>query len=306
MKLNRLGHSELRVSEIGLGCMSLGKDKERAVSLIHEALDRGINLLDTADLYDDGLNEEIVGAALRGRRAEAIVATKVGNRRVPGQSGWIWDPSKAYIKTAVKQSLKRLQIDYIDLYQLHGGTLDDQIDETIEAFEELKREGLIRYYGISSIRPNVILEYARRSNIVSVMSQYSILDRRPEEELLPLLMEKGISLIARGPVAKGILSDRGQQKADQGYLNYSSDELLSVLERLQRQSGSRKLSHTAIRYALAHSAVATAIPGASSLAQLIQNIEAGSAPALSLDELEAIRAISHANRYEQHRIKGND
>lgn len=207
MKKNRLGTSELMVSEIGLGCMSLGTDMEPAIDLIHEALDHGVNLLDTADLYDEGRNEEIVGQAIKGRRDQVVVATKVGNRRIAGKEGWSWDPSKAYIKQAVHESLKRLQTDYIDLYQLHGGTLDDPIEETIEAFEELKKEGLIRYYGISSIRPNVIREYVKRASIVSVMNQYSVADRRAEEEVLPLLEQKGISVIARGPVASGVLAE---------------------------------------------------------------------------------------------------
>src|SRR5690606_10739916 len=96
--------------------------------------------------------------------------------------------------------------DYIDLYQLHGGTIEDNIDETIEAFEQLQREGVIRCYGISSMRPNVVREYVRRSNIVSVMLPYSALDRRAEEELLPLLAERGIRAVVRGPLAKGLLT----------------------------------------------------------------------------------------------------
>jgi aryl-alcohol dehydrogenase-like predicted oxidoreductase len=282
--------------------MSLGTDKGRAITLIHEALNRGVNFLDTADLYDDGLNEEIVGEALRGRRSDAIIATKVGNRREAGKEGWSWDPSKEYIKASVKESLKRLQTDYIDLYQLHGGTIDDPIDETIAAFEELKQEGLIRYYGISSIRPNVIREYVRRSNIVSVMTQFSILDRRPEEAVLPLLAEQGISVIARGPVAKGILTGNGQSKAEKGYLDYSKDELIALRESLFKLNGdSRDMSHTAIRYALSHPAVATTIPGASLLAQLLHNIEAGNIQPLSPMELDAIRRLSRSNFYEQHR-----
>jgi aryl-alcohol dehydrogenase-like predicted oxidoreductase len=302
MKRNRLGKSELMVSEIGLGCMSLGTDKPKAIRIIHEALELGINFLDTADLYDAGLNEEIVGEALKGRRSDAVLATKVGNRRVPGREGWVWDPSKAYIKMAVKDSLRRLRTDYIDLYQLHGGTIDDPIDETIEAFEELKQEGAIRYYGISSIRPNVIREYVKRSGIVSVMVQYSILDRRPEESVLPLLEENGISAIARGPVAKGILTGQGREKAGGGYLDYSPDELIALLERLPAAGDSgRDIAHTAIRYALSSPAVATAIPGASSLRQLAHNAEAARVPPLSAEEVEAIRRISRANRYEQHR-----
>lgn len=204
MKMNRLGASDLLVGEIGMGCMTLGTDEAKAVSLIHEALDLGVNFLDTADLYDSGRNEEIVGKAIRGRRDRVVLATKAGNRRIPGQDGWVWDPSKTYILSAVKESLRRLGTDYIDLYQLHGGTMEDPIDETIEAFEQLKHEGVIREYGISSIRPNVIREYAARSSIVSVMNQYSIVDRRAEETVLPLLQEKESAPLpaARWPAAR--------------------------------------------------------------------------------------------------------
>ncbi|MBT2764737.1 aldo/keto reductase [Paenibacillus sp. ISL-20] len=301
MRINQLGSSELYVSEIGLGCMSLGTDEGQAVKLIHEALDRGVNFLDTADLYDEGRNEELVGKAVQGRREDVIIATKVGNRRVPGKDGWVWDPSKDYIKSAVKDSLRRLGTDYIDLYQLHGGTLDDPIDETIEAFEELKREGWIRYYGISSIRPNVIREYVAKSNIVSVMSQYSILDRRPEEAVLDLLAENGISAIARGPVARGILSERGQAKAEKGYLDYNKNELLSILKGLEEVGRGMDLSHLAIRYAVAHAAVACTIPGASSLEQLLHNLVAGNKEELSPQDIQSIQAISRANQYEAHR-----
>ncbi|UQZ35128.1 oxidoreductase [Paenibacillus sp. PK3_47] len=304
MNKNRLGKSDLVVSSMGLGCMSLGTDEKAAIPIIHEALDQGINFLDTADLYDDGRNEEIVGQALRHRRTDVVLATKVGNRRIPGQEGWSWDPSKAYIKTAVKESLRRLQTDYIDLYQLHGGTLDDPIDETIEAFEELKQEGWIRYYGISSIRPNVIREYVSRSGIVSVMSQYSILDRRPEEEVLPLLEKNGISVIARGPLARGVLTERGAAKAEQGYLDHTPQELRKLHEELTAQagaSGTRTLTQTALQYPLSHPAVATIIPGASSLEQLRSNIAAAAASPLTPQEREAVQAISRPNRYTAHR-----
>lgn len=302
MKKNRLGTSELMVGEIGLGCMSLGTELKPAVELIHEALDLGVNLLDTADLYDAGRNEEIVGQAVKGRRDQVILATKVGNRRIPGKEGWSWDPSKAYIKQAVHDSLKRLQTDYIDLYQLHGGTLDDPIAETIEAFEELKKEGLIRYYGISSIRPNVIREYVENSSIVSVMNQYSVLDRRAEEEVLPLLEQKEISIIARGPVASGVLAESGTAKADKGYLDYTAEQLHHIRQGLAALvTEDRSMAQTAIRYALAHPAVAAVVPGASSRTQLLHNIAAASSPPLTTAEIQAIREQSPANRYTQHR-----
>ncbi len=302
MKKNRLGASDLLVSEIGLGCMSLGTEESKAVSIVREALERGVNFLDTADLYDDGRNEELVGKAIAGRRGDVIVATKVGNRRVPGVEGWTWDPSRAYIRSAVKDSLRRLGTDYIDLYQLHGGTIEDPIDETIEAFEELKREGVIRYYGISSIRPNVVRAYASRSNLVSLMNQYGVLDRRAEEDILPTLQERGgIGLIARGPLAGGALA--ATKTPAKGFLDYSLEELLELRRRLTAiasESGI-SLSHLAIRYSLSHPVVATVIPGASSLEQLRDNLEAASIPPLTADMLGRIRAVSRANRYTAHR-----
>jgi len=300
MKMNRLGASDIMVSEIGLGCMSLGTEEAKAVSMIHRALDCGVNLLDTADLYDAGQNEEWVGLAVQGRRDRVVIATKVGNRRIPGQEGSAWDASKKYILSAVHDSLRRLKTDYIDLYQLHGGTLDDPIDETIEAFEELKRQGLIRHYGISSIRPNVVREYAGRSGIVSVMNQISILDRRAEEDILPVAQTHGIGVIARGPVAGGLLSEN--KRVEKGYLDYSADEIVRLREELRLfVSPERSLSQLAIRFSLSEPAVVAAIPGASSLAQLEHNLSAAELPPLTADELAAIRSISRSNRYEKHR-----
>lgn len=298
--MNRLGSSELTVSEIGLGCMSLGTERSKAISIVHRALDRGVNLLDTADLYDDGRNEELVGEAVQGRRDKVVIATKVGNRRVPGRDGWTWDPSKAYVLSTVKKSLKRLNTDYIDLYQLHGGTINDPIDETIEAFEQLKNEGLIREYGISSIRPNVVREYVKRSSIASIMNPISILDRRAEEQILPLAAERGIGVIARGPVAGGRLAEG--KSIEQGYLDYGIEELLRLRGELRALTTPRRsLAQLAIRFSLSQPAVAAVIPGASSAAQLDHNLDAAGIPPLTEEEIAAIRRISHANRYADHR-----
>jgi len=306
MNKRRIGTSNLYVSEVGLGCMSLGTEEKKAIRIIHEALERGINYLDTADLYDRGLNEQFVGKAIKGKRDQVVLATKVGNRWEEGKDGWFWDPSKAYIKRAVKESLRRLQTDYIDLYQLHGGTIDDPIDETIEAFEELKQEGVIRYYGISSIRPNVIREYVKRSNIVSVMMQYSLLDRRPEE-LFPLLKAHDISVIARGPVAKGLLTDRPLEAASEavktsGYLDYTYEELQRLLPALKANTTAhRSFTATALQFCLSDPVVAAVIPGASSLEQLTDNIVAASMPALTNEEYEWLKQQTKASIYETHR-----
>ncbi|RBW70381.1 aldo/keto reductase [Bacillus taeanensis] len=302
MKKNQLGNSDLYVSEIGLGSMSL-KNENESIRMIHQAIERGVNYLDTADLYDFGKNEEVIGNAIKGKRDQVIIGTKVGNRWEEGKEGWYWDPSKQYIKEAVKNSLKRLNIEYIDLYQLHGGTIEDNIDETIEAFEELKEEGIIRYYGISSIRPNVIREYVKHSNIVSVMMQYSILDRRPEEEILSFLQENNISVIARGPLAKGMLTEQVEAKIrEDGFLDSSKNDILLLANKLRETCGtSHNLTQLALRYALSHPAVATTIPGASSMEQLQENLSAANVREFTKAEITLIQQLSKENKYDKHR-----
>lgn len=303
MKKRQLGTSGIYVSELGLGCMSLGTDEEKAQSIIETALNEGINYFDTADLYDYGVNEKIVGKALKHVREEVVIATKVGNRWNEQKDGWSWDPSKAYIKEAVKNSLNRLGVEYIDLYQLHGGTIEDHIDESIEAFEELKAEGFIRAYGISSIRPNVIREYVIKGNIDSVMMQYSILDRRPEEEALPFLTKNHVSVLTRGPLAKGVLSDKWPEKAlDKGYLDYNGGELKALLLELEDQfKSARPLHEVAMQYNLANEGVSSIIAGASSSEQVKKNAAAVKAPSLSDEEVSFIQKVAKASRYEAHR-----
>lgn len=306
MEKRRIGASDLYVSKIGLGCMSVGTEEKKALHMIDSALDMGINYLDTADLYDQGLNEEFVGKAIKQKRQDIILATKVGNRFEQGKKGWSWDPSKKYIKSAVKDSLRRLQTDYIDLYQLHGGTMEDPIDETIEAFEELTQEGVIRYYGISSIRPNVIREFVTKSSIVSVMMQYSILDRRPEEQILSYLNDHQISVVARGPVAKGLLTNRPVDNASQsmkqnGYLDYAFEELVTAISGLKGVAGNRSLTEIALQYCLFDDTVASVVTGASSLEQIKNNVAAANSTPLTDDQVQKIKDLTKASIYEQHR-----
>ncbi len=297
MKTNQLGSSDLQVSEIGFGCMSLGSDHSDNTTILHKALEKGITFFDTADLYQQGQNEIIVGKSFKGLRDKIILASKVGNRWNNDGKTWRWDASKAYIKEAIHNSLRRFQTPYLDLYQLHGGTLDDPIDDTIEAFEELKKEGLIRYYGISSIRPNVIREWIKRSNMVSVMMQYSLLDRRAEETIFDVLKENKISVIARGPVAKGLLGN----KPAAGFQDYTKEEIEKVQQGLETLVNSeRTKAQIALRFALSHPAVATIIPGASKLEQLIENVLASQVQ-LTESELNTLKKLSKANVYELHR-----
>ncbi|PEL11104.1 aldo/keto reductase [Bacillus sp. AFS017336] len=302
MKKRKLGSTLLQISEIGLGCMSLGTEDNEAISTIHAAIDAGINYFDTADLYDFGKNEEIVGKGIKGRRDQVILATKVGNRWNNSNDKWHWDPSGAYIKEAVKASLRRLNTDYIDYYQLHGGTIDDQYEETVYTFEELVKEGLIRYYGISSIRPNVINRFVNHSSIQGVMMQYNVLERRPEE-FFPLFEKNNISVIARGSVAKGLLTNNWEKKlSTKGYLSYSEHECKETIFKLtQLLEEEQSLHSLALHYLLHHNVVSSLAIGARNKEQLLDNINAYYAKPLSTKQITQIQEISHFTKYEEHR-----
>lgn len=285
------------VSEIGFGCMSLDVKDSASGSLIQSAFDQGVNYFDTADLYDRGENETLLGNALKPFRKEVLVATKVGNEWLPDGTGWRWNPTKAYILEAVDKSLTRLQTDYIDLYQLHGGTSEDSRDEVIEAFELLKKAGKIRFYGISSIRPNVIKPYAAYSEIVSNMLQYSLLDRRPEESVLDFLYEQTVGVMVRGSLAKGLLAG----KPVSSYMSYSIqevEELLDVLHDLS--SNDRSVGQLAIRYVLSHPAVTSAVIGIRTKEQLNEAVGV-SAITLSTHERELLASTLKSELYTDHR-----
>ncbi|MCM3111555.1 aldo/keto reductase [Lederbergia lenta] len=307
MEKRKLGLSNLQVSKLGLGCMSLGTDEQKATKIIEAALDEGVNYFDTADLYEYGVNEKLVGKTLSSIRDQVVIATKVGNRWSEDKDGWEWDPSKTYIKKAVKDSLHRLNTDYIDLYQLHGGTIDDPLEETIEAFEELRSEGLIKYYGISSIRPNVIRKFVEDSSLVSVMMQYSLLDRRPEETL-KLLNKNNISVVTRGSVAKGLLSDKMLEIMDTGklleedYLEYNGADIKDLLQSIRSKLlvGSRTINEIALQFNLSNNAVASVVTGASSVEQIQDNARAVNASPITDDEITFLKMITKATTYNQH------
>jgi aryl-alcohol dehydrogenase-like predicted oxidoreductase len=278
---------------IGFGCMSLDPKASDNIKLLRSAVDKGIDFFDTADLYDQGLNELIVGKALSPVRSNVKIATKVGNEWNESGTDWRWNPTKDYILKAVDKSLERLQTDYIDIYQLHGGTLDDPIDETIEAFEILKEQGKILNYGISSIRPNVIKEWIKRSNMSSVMMQYSFLDRRPEEECLNLLNEADISVITRGTLGKGMLIDKPAKE----YLGYSEHEVTLMQKTASKTENALSAS---IQYVSQHPAVESAVIGIRTLEQLDEVIKSQSVtiPSETLTELSE---VLDPNVYEKHR-----
>ncbi|WP_214269417.1 aldo/keto reductase [Staphylococcus pseudoxylosus] len=295
--------SGIEVSELGLGCMSLGTDYNEAEPIIERAIEHGITYFDTADIYDKGINEDIVGKALKKYqdRDDIVIGTKVGNHLAEDDSTF-WDPSKTYIKEAVKDSLKRLGLNHLDLYQLHGGTIDDPLDETISAFDELKQEGLVRAYGISSIRPNVIDYYLKHSDIETLMSQFNLIDNRPEALLDDIHAQK-VKVLARGPVFKGLLTSNSNQALDdkfaEGIFDYSYQELGETIASIKEIESN--LTGLTFNYLTSHDALGSIIVGASSVNQLDENVKNYQLSRdISLEQLKAARERVKNLEYTQH------
>lgn len=298
MEYKKLGRTSLEVSRIGFGCMSLKMENKGNETLLRHAFDQGINYFDTADLYDKGKNEELLGNTFKSIRHKLIIATKAGNQWRADGSGWDWNPGKDYILKCADESLRRLQTDYIDLFQLHGGTMQDPVDETIEAFEILLQKGKIRYYGISSIRPNVIREWVKRSDIVSVMTQYSLLDRRPEESSLPFLLENNIAVMTRGSVAQGLLID----KPARPYLDHSNEEVSHAADIIKKVSvNNRTALQSSVQFVLHHPAITSAIIGIRTKQQLDEALSVTSAPGLTFSEWQFLDDQVPAKFYKEHR-----
>ena len=293
--------SGIEISELGLGCMSLGTDYKKAQPIIESAIDNGITYFDTADIYDQGVNEEIVGKALKKyqNRYDIVIGTKVGNR-LTDDGHMTWDPSKKHIKESVKGSLKRLGLNHLDLYQLHGGTIDDPLDETISAFDELKQEGYIRAYGISSIRPNVIDYYLKNSQIETLMSQFNLIDNRPES-LINDVHDKQVKILARGPVFKGLLTSKSvdviDEKFENGVLDYTQDELGSTIASIKELESN--LTALSFKYLTSHDAMGSIIVGASSVEQLEENVR-NYYKEISLDQIKSARNRVKDIEYTQH------
>ncbi len=293
--------SGIEISELGLGCMSLSTDYKKAQPIIESAIDNGITYFDTADIYDQGVNEEIVGKALKKyqNRDDIVIGTKVGNR-LTDDGHMTWDPSKKHIKESVKGSLKRLGLNHLDLYQLHGGTIDDPLDETISAFDELKQEGYIRAYGISSIRPNVIDYYLKNSQIETLMSQFNLIDNRPES-LINDVHDKQVKILARGPVFKGLLTSKSvdviDEKFKNGVLDYTQDELGSTIASIKELESN--LTALSFKYLTSHDAMGSIIVGASSVEQLEENVR-NYYKEISLDQIKSARNRVKDIEYTQH------
>jgi aryl-alcohol dehydrogenase-like predicted oxidoreductase len=319
MRLRPLGRTGLQVSELTLGCMSFGEqrpegffdpiqtDVREATRLVDLALDSGVNLFDTADIYGDGASEEILGRALGPRRRSVFIATKaggpMGNR--PDQAGL----SHRYLMSACEASLQRLRTDYVDLYQVHYPDPQTPLDETLRALDDLVRSGKVRHVGASNFGAYLLtkgLWLSDRANGVSFSSlqvQYNLLLRDIEDEILPLCKEEGIGVLVWGPLASGFLSGkyrRGQPLPRESRLaawkhmfqRYDTDEKWRAIEELMRiaASGDVTPSQLAIQWLLARP-ISSVIVGARTVAQLEDNLRADERP-VPVGALEKLTALS--------------
>jgi aryl-alcohol dehydrogenase-like predicted oxidoreductase len=219
MYVRKLGNSDLTVSAIGLGCMSMsgtyGKsDDEQSIAVVHRALDLGVNFIDSSDMYGWGHNEQLLGRALKGRRHRAVLATKFGQVQSPDGKGNLVDGSPAYVARACDASLKRLGVDVVDVYFQHRVDPKVPIEDTVGAMSRLVEQGKVRYLGLSEAAPATIQRAHAVHPISAVQSEYSLLYRSPAEETLPTCRERGISYIAYSPLGRGFLTGRLQTDAD--------------------------------------------------------------------------------------------
>jgi aryl-alcohol dehydrogenase-like predicted oxidoreductase len=213
MQTRTLGRSGPTVSALGLGCMGMsefyaGRDDAESMATIHRALDRGINFLDTADMYGPFTNERLVGKAIKGRRNGVVLATKFGNERGEDGSFLGVNGRPDYVRRSCNDSLQRLGVDHIDLYYQHRVDRSVPIEETVGAMAQLVEEGKVRFLGLSEAAPSTIRRAHEEHRITALQTEYSLWTRDLEDEVLPLTRELGIGFVAYSPLGRGFLTGR--------------------------------------------------------------------------------------------------
>jgi aryl-alcohol dehydrogenase-like predicted oxidoreductase len=318
MRYNRLGGSGLQVSEICLGTMTFGGkgfwtafgglDQSAVDRVVARSVEAGVNFIDTADVYSEGLSEEVTGRAIAnlGRRSEMVLATKVFGPMGPGQNDR--GASRGHIMDAVKASLKRLGTDYIDLYQIHGLDKNTPIEETVRALDDLVRQGHIRYVGVSNwaawniMKALGIADMRGWTRIASLQAYYSIAGRDLEREIAPLLLEEQVGLMVWSPLAGGLLSGKfnrdgeGPEGARRGQFDFppvDKDRAFACIDAMRAIGEARgaTVAQVALAFILAKPFVTSVIIGAKSEQQLDDNLGATELR-LSTEEMTRLDDVS--------------
>lgn len=289
MEQRQLGKQGLVVSAIGLGCMGMSEfygtaDEKESVATIHQALDAGVSLLDTADMYGPFKNEELVGKAIRDRRDTVALATKFGIVRTGDASFRGVNGRPDYVKTACDASLRRLGVDHIDLYYQHRVDPDVPIEETVGAMAELVTAGKVRYLGLSEAGPQTIRRAYAVHPISALQTEYSLWSREPEAEILSTLRELGIGLVPYSPLGRGFLTGRFKRYEDLAADDYRRHsprfqgenfaKNLELVERVKQMAAGKGVTagQLALAWVLAQGKDIVPIPGTTRRSHLEQNI----------------------------------
>jgi myo-inositol catabolism protein IolS len=300
MKTKVLGKTDLKVSSITFGCWELGggpwefTSDDNNVKVLQAAFNMGITTFDTAEGYGNGHSEEVVGAALEGRRKEVVITTKVSRGNLAPED----------VRRSAEASLKRLKTDYVDIYYIHWPSFDIPVETTLSEFNKLKEEGLIRAIGVSNFSLDQLKEAAGYAQIDIIQPEYSLLHRSIEADLLPYCEQQNIGIMSYSSIAKGILTGAfhlGGKKLEEN--DFRSTRRLFSPEHLQKEtelimllkeiadSKNKSISQIAISWLLHQNALTTAIVGSQSIKHMKENVEAVDI-LLTSEELNALDTVS--------------
>ena len=311
MKIRKLGTTGVDIPAIGLGCMSFSSvygsaEDAASIAVIHRALELGVTFLDTADIYGAGHNEELVGRAIKGKRDRYVVATKFGNV-IKGSwadgRGYDIDGSPAYVKRAAEASLRRLGVETIDLYYQHRVDPRTPIEETVGAMADLVKDGKVRYLGLSEAAPDTIRRAHAVHPISALQTEYSLWTRDPEDELLELTRQLGITFVAYSPLGRGFLTGALKSPDDlapddwrrlnprfQGDNFWKNLELVDELEAMAQAKGATA-AQLALAWLLSRGKHVVPIPGSRRIERLEENAAAADIE-LTENELHRLEVIA--------------